>query len=152
MNATNKDRTIHVFNVFPNPHAAYDNLYFRCAEHELLEQLDECIGGMGILENGIPTNWMVLRDGRKMNIKVFNKTVLVKKYKVGDKFSHVCGGKYILARTKPNEIVLIDLEDGNRWSSPIAVNDCCNLTEDDVKKAVGCYELHEFTKIEAKSV
>lgn len=61
------------------------------------------------------------------------------KYKIGQKFRPVntysCDDNtFILARSKWNEIVLICLEDGDRWSNAVEVESINNITEDDFKK------------------
>ena len=70
-------------------------------------------------------------------------------YKMGDKFKRVGGffdgDEYILARANNSELVLISLNNGNRWSKPIEVKNIDMVTLDEWKlitsDKVGTFEL-----------
>jgi hypothetical protein len=65
--------------------------------------------------------------------------------KVGDKFKYTgFNWKYILARLSNNEVILININNGNRWSNAVKVVDSHKITESEWEKLTGG---ETFTKI-----
>lgn len=71
------------------------------------------------------------------------------KVKVGDIFEETyCGEiyKWISRSPNGNDIVLIDLESGNRWVPPVKVNDTSNISDDEWNKVISNNN-NQFIKI-----
>lgn len=68
--------------------------------------------------------------------------------KIGNRFScsDFTGGEYILSKIDKQFVVLINLENGNRWSDAVRVFDACDITELEFNKICGDRP-EKFTKI-----
>ncbi len=59
-------------------------------------------------------------------------------YKVGQRFEiEAC--RYILARVRKDTVVLICLDDGNRFTDPVDVINSCNITAEEFRKLTSNY-------------
>ena len=65
-------------------------------------------------------------------------------YKIGDRFHNEDWGECLLCRVQTNKVCLIGLEDGNRWTDPVKVDDTYRITEEEFSRISGG---EEFIKI-----
>lgn len=70
-------------------------------------------------------------------------------YHAGQRFSRTATSnncyEYILARVSLFECVLINLEDGNRWSQPVNVKDPAHISREEFNRL--CGKMHAFILI-----
>ena len=93
-------------------------------------------------------------EGWEIDEAAVQKVALRKKPRIfhgGDRFQHIDGGMYILARVDINSITLINLKSGNRWATPIIPTDTINYYEQDLNLMAGRDDWNEiFTFISPK--
>jgi len=82
------------------------------------------------------------------DIETVDEPVVVKPitYRIGDKFEHEDGDKYILACVDFNIIALINFETGNRFANAIKVDSIFIITSDNFDTITNTRP-HRFTKI-----
>jgi len=75
----------------------------------------------------------------------FSYRVKPKTYKVGQRFQADLSenNKYILAHIGCNQVILISLSDGNRFSDHVSVIDSSNISEDEFNEICN-YELYNI--------
>ncbi len=66
-------------------------------------------------------------------------------HKRGDRFFHKDGEEYILASVDEHQMVLVCIEDGNRWSQPVKVKKHLEVTKEEFAKITNHPE-SEFRK------
>lgn len=73
-----------------------------------------------------------------------------KNYFVGDRFSRLGGvyngEKYILAECRADEVVLISLKTGDRWTDPVKVKNSIKMTELDYIEFTGDLPFEKVSK------
>lgn len=57
-----------------------------------------------------------------------------KTYKIGNRFGAIGGDKYILAQVGIGKVVLVGLQDGNRWNEEVEVKDVHKISQEEFKE------------------
>ena len=89
-------------------------------------------------------------DGHEWGYPYFILEKVEQTYHPGQRFKHNDGETYILARLDCDTVNLVDLEDGNRYTTPIDVKDSIEITEEEMIQLIGKYQWKNFKLIEVK--
>lgn len=76
------------------------------------------------------------------------KKVEERTYKLGQIFLTTENELYMLARVGNDDIVLVGIEDGNRWRTPVTIKDSLVITYQDMLQCAE--DLDSFTPVDTK--